>query len=79
MYLLDFSEQISQNIPNLGRVISWLASLEAKASGFCQLNYKDNLSVGSRPKEFITAFALERLKLIVLCNIHSWIDNIDTP
>lgn len=25
---------------DLGRQIDWLASLEAKASGFCQLNYK---------------------------------------
>ena len=25
---------------DLGRQIDWLASIEAKASGFCQLNYK---------------------------------------
>ena len=25
---------------DLGLQIDWLASLEAKASGFCQLNYK---------------------------------------
>ena len=48
--ILDFSKWISQNLSDLGRDRSWLASLEPKCSGFCQLYYK---SLHIRPGPFL--------------------------